>query len=372
MQPASSVAFLEQRRSVREQRHAQQTLAEGRSAAPLPEHDPCRHCGARHQWHPDLFCFSPLDVDAAFVKAAAVGDIAKVQALLGGQTLGDVEGPGSSKRALGQRLDPKTKGRQRQRLTHVDVRARPRFHRTPTALHRACAHGHAEVTAALLAAGASPKSRSARFASPLHTCATAECAALLLQAGARVGERDYSQKSAVAAARDGTYCRNPEERSRLVALLRDWQAEHETATALPVITPPRENRIYVGMSAAEIGDVVRRGVLNAWPPTPGSSGSGGQTSVPPTPQGAGAPAGLSGEEEEEQDTQEEGEGIDECAICLADLAGEGPRLVRLRCGHVFHEACVVPALRSCCRCPYCRQDVRGPTVQRAVPEASPV
>lgn len=283
-----------------------------------PEPDPCRHCGVRHRGHPHLFCFSPRVVDLDFVRAAARGDLKAVAEALVAKAAAGGGGRRPSRAEL---------------ITHVDVRARPRFHRTPTALHRAAAHGHEGVVAALLDAGAMVEPRSARFATPLHTCATAACAARLLQAGAHVAERDYSQATALVAARAGTYVRDVAERARLVAVLQAWQAEHEApAPSLPSSPTGRAaTKFMPGLSAAELELVLRTSRCKT-------------VAVP-------------GEAEEDGNAPE-------CAICLADLvdpAGSdepGLALVRLGCRHAFHEACLVPALRRSCCCPYCRQDVR--------------
>ncbi|KAF8758117.1 hypothetical protein HU200_010715 [Digitaria exilis] len=66
---------------------------------------------------------------------------------------------------------------------------------------------------------------------------------------------------------------------------------------------------------------------------------------------------------------EEGEGDDrgceppasECSICLERCGGEEDgRLALLRCGHVFHSACLDRWLRSRGDCPYCRATVLRP------------
>lgn len=45
--------------------------------------------------------------------------------------------------------------------------------------------------------------------------------------------------------------------------------------------------------------------------------------------------------------------LPECSICL-DRFLEGDDLIRLCCGHRFHFACLVPWVRACGDCPYCR------------------
>eukprot|EP00746_Dinoflagellata_sp_MGD_P080798 gnl/MRDRNA2_/MRDRNA2_322115_c0_seq1.p1 gnl/MRDRNA2_/MRDRNA2_322115_c0~~gnl/MRDRNA2_/MRDRNA2_322115_c0_seq1.p1 ORF type:complete len:126 (-),score=18.84 gnl/MRDRNA2_/MRDRNA2_322115_c0_seq1:183-536(-) len=80
--------------------------------------------------------------------------------------------------------------------------------------------------------------------------------------------------------------------------------------------------------------------------------------------------GLQDEQMEckEESVGETGEAM-ECAICLDVLMNgdTASQLVQLRCGHVFHEACIVRALRSHCCCPYCRQDARR---QLSAPQAA--
>jgi len=160
MQPASSTAFLELRRAIKRDRLIHQSLLEGRAADLGIAPSGCQHCGVRHSGHPHLFCFSSKDVDKAFVQAAGRGDLRIVQALLARRTLAEIHRISQAKAKKDKKWTD--------RLTHVNVRARPRFHRTPTALHRACAHGHDNVVSALLNIKASVGSRSARFATPLH------------------------------------------------------------------------------------------------------------------------------------------------------------------------------------------------------------
>lgn len=47
----------------------------------------------------------------------------------------------------------------------------------------------------------------------------------------------------------------------------------------------------------------------------------------------------------------------ECAICLGDDAGLLDTFRRLKCGHVFHEVCLVEWLQRARRCPLCRLDL---------------
>lgn len=48
----------------------------------------------------------------------------------------------------------------------------------------------------------------------------------------------------------------------------------------------------------------------------------------------------------------------DCSICL-ERCGAGGGLTQLRCGHVFHSACLQRWLRSRADCPYCRATVRA-------------
>lgn len=343
MQPASSTAFLALRRSTRIER--------GES---LSNVEPCHHCGFQHQGNVHLFCFSPRDVDLEFVCAASRGDLPMVLALLRGEALSSVVQTEEGNRPRGEDLSSKRPAvnsrdagkRGKQRLTHVDVRARPRFHRTPTAMHRASAHGCEDVMKALLEARASVDSRSARFATPLHTCANVACAKLLLEAGAQVTDGNYAQHTAIYAARSGVYCKDPGEQVRLVEFLQRWSRDQQPLP--PIFVAPvhsggaHSSKFWPGLSSLEIEHVLQRS----------------------------ASKHVSAVQECE----------DECAICLAPLLcdrnkdeeenrdlltlcteqreADAMRLVHLCCGHIFHETCVVPALRACCRCPYCRQDVR--------------
>jgi len=287
----------------------------------------CHHCGEHHSENSHLFCFSRLDVDLEFVRAAAVGDLGVVEALLANDTLEVVE------RRQGVVRGSWLQQRGTQQLTHVNVRARPRFHRLPTALHRACAHGQLQVVSCLLQARASVASRSARFATPLHVCATVDCAALLLQHGALVGDLDYSQSNAVVAARTGTYCKDPSEQRRLVLLLATWKAQHEASATPRQVPADRKVKTWPGMSMSELARVVGR---------------------------QHSRSSLSrGSEEATDKTMHIAElSESECSICLTMFADSQQEAMRLRCGHWFHIACVSPALRRCCLCPYCRQDAR--------------
>lgn len=46
----------------------------------------------------------------------------------------------------------------------------------------------------------------------------------------------------------------------------------------------------------------------------------------------------------------------ECSICLESFKNRD-KLVRLHCGHRFHYSCLVPWVRICGCCPYCRTDI---------------
>mmetsp|Transcript_94121 Transcript_94121/g.304095 ORF Transcript_94121/g.304095 Transcript_94121/m.304095 type:complete len:263 (+) Transcript_94121:72-860(+) len=47
-----------------------------------------------------------------------------------------------------------------------------------------------------------------------------------------------------------------------------------------------------------------------------------------------------------------------CSICIKDFAG-GDRVRQLRCGHVFHAACVDEWLRRCADCPLCKGSAKS-------------
>jgi hypothetical protein len=47
---------------------------------------------------------------------------------------------------------------------------------------------------------------------------------------------------------------------------------------------------------------------------------------------------------------------DECTICLGELA-KGQLALTLRCGHIFHEACIYEWLGRRAHCPLCKQGV---------------
>lgn len=52
----------------------------------------------------------------------------------------------------------------------------------------------------------------------------------------------------------------------------------------------------------------------------------------------------------------------ECCICLESFL-EGDRLTCLPCEHKFHSACLVPWVRTCGDCPYCREAITVSTSQ---------
>ncbi|KAL3722293.1 hypothetical protein ACJRO7_034640 [Eucalyptus globulus] len=52
----------------------------------------------------------------------------------------------------------------------------------------------------------------------------------------------------------------------------------------------------------------------------------------------------------------------ECCICL-EIFMEGDRLTCLPCEHKFHSACLVPWVRACGDCPYCREAITVSTSQ---------
>jgi len=386
MQPASSTAFLELRRAIKRDRLIHQALLEGRAADLGIAPSGCQHCGVRHSGHPHLFCFSSKDVDKAFVQAAGRGDLRIVQALLARRTLAEIHRISQAKAKKDKKWTD--------RLTHVNVRARPRFHRTPTALHRACAHGHDNVVSALLNIKASVGSRSARFATPLHVCATVDCAALLLRAGAHVNDLDYSQRDAVAAVQTGVYCTNPGERVRLARLLHQWRNQHEAPTRMTPFHGERKTLAWPGLSAAEVERVLRDGALMAlarskasprsdWGSEPARATTeevqkqlnckdengthhGVSEAQPCAFEASCSPDWEVKAENRSPDGGSLDEHDEECPICLASLYcicgdegnSEFGSLVKLRCGHVFHEMCLVPALRQCCLCPCCRRDTR--------------
>jgi len=69
----------------------------------------------------------------------------------------------------------------------------------------------------------------------------------------------------------------------------------------------------------------------------------------------------------------------ECSICLqsgADDAtaesGEAPRWRSLRCGHAFHEQCLVEWLRHARRCPLCRDDLHAAYLRSVAAETGMV
>ena len=66
---------------------------------------------------------------------------------------------------------------------------------------RADRHANADAVAALLAAGAAPTAVDSNARAPLHRCAAApggaQCARLLLEAGAPIAMRDRAEQSAL-------------------------------------------------------------------------------------------------------------------------------------------------------------------------------
>jgi hypothetical protein len=61
----------------------------------------------------------------------------------------------------------------------------------------------------------------------------------------------------------------------------------------------------------------------------------------------------------------------ECAICLAKLEAGEP-VLKLRCAHIYHRACVEPWLQQSSNCPVCRCDLtrEGPPIPVRTPAAA--
>lgn len=49
---------------------------------------------------------------------------------------------------------------------------------------------------------------------------------------------------------------------------------------------------------------------------------------------------------------------EECALCL-EAYSPGEEVLKLQCGHLFHEACVTPWFSRSLRCPMCQQELGG-------------
>lgn len=46
-----------------------------------------------------------------------------------------------------------------------------------------------------------------------------------------------------------------------------------------------------------------------------------------------------------------------CSICTDDV-GPSEVVLKLPCGHTFHEECIVPWLKKVCTCPLCREELK--------------
>ncbi|MCH9631670.1 MAG: hypothetical protein S4CHLAM37_16950 [Chlamydiia bacterium] len=48
---------------------------------------------------------------------------------------------------------------------------------------------------------------------------------------------------------------------------------------------------------------------------------------------------------------------DDCTICMGENTGEA---LKVKCGHIFHDACIKPWLAKQATCPLCREDLSEP------------
>ena len=46
---------------------------------------------------------------------------------------------------------------------------------------------------------------------------------------------------------------------------------------------------------------------------------------------------------------------DECCICLDDIYNK--KIVKLKCGHIFHKSCLIKSMKNTKLCPYCRSEI---------------